>query len=760
MENIPLNHRMINPEAANQGEHVVRACCVHNCRSEMQLRHLNLSVEMTPKPSDVEKTDFVTATMSIFLAVSPTARLHTRCRSLNQMDRVGLKNPDSGLNVPLQQRRHNLARSQVNSSEYFSVAFEIDGQDASGHEFLLAAKGTSLAEALGPVCNRRGIELSNVQVMLEQYKTPLPILTTDTAWLGGKHITLREKDSPESRGNKLFSHPSRKTSRSCKGRTSFFSVSTEEGTVTSDTLSTEPKSKSSRQRWSGLFGNSKDSKMEMLVEKLNNYSKFGIPQVKRHHDEDIEESLYKLEDDWKEIVSKKRVVSDIECQQQAAIWELVQTEVAYIHTLKLVTDLFLACLISLQKVNLLLDIEKSRLFSNIEEISSCNFTLWSKYLLPMLACARENATLLDPNIMLEAFLKCEELFGPYVVYCSEQSECQKYCREKTASNELFTAYLAWCETQKDCHRLRLLEILVKPMQRLTKYSLLLKAILKHTTLLKQKENLELMIERIDSFVNNVNTTLKQKEDIESLRSIIARIESYDVVETKDEDLEKLIKPHNELDLQKPMPGCNPLHKRQLIAEADLKLKDHNNSKVEVHCIILTDILLLCKLTRGSHLKIIRPPYQVHRLLVEELARDTPTLAVVHLSEYSTPMAAFLLTSPDPKTIKNFAVSLRRAEGLYNTAKQASDDTWRVEPDSSGGCSSSIEMVEGCSPISNASRGLSVESEVRPVSHSSDEALPHALIYKIRKKYQRHHKQRWLYPFYKRKWRLTAQHQFT
>ena len=29
--------------------------------------------------------------------------------------------------------------------------------------------------------------------------------------------------------------------------------------------------------------------MEILVEKLNNYSKFGIPQSKRNHDEDIEE---------------------------------------------------------------------------------------------------------------------------------------------------------------------------------------------------------------------------------------------------------------------------------------------------------------------------------------------------------------------------------------------------------------------------------------------------------------------------------------
>lgn len=37
--------------------------------------------------------------------------------------------------------------------------------------------------------------------------------------------------------------------------------------------------------------------------------------------------------------------------------------------------------------------------------------------------------------------------------------------------------------------------------------------------------------------------------------------------------------HNNIDLGKPMPGCNPLHKRQLITEVDLKFKEHNNSKV-------------------------------------------------------------------------------------------------------------------------------------------------------------------------------------
>lgn len=34
---------------------------------------------------------------------------------------------------------------------------------------------------------------------------------------------------------------------------------------------------------------------------------------------------------------------------------------------------------------------------------------------------------------------------------------------------------------------------------------------------------------VDEFVNNVNTSLKQRQDKERLKGIIARIESYDIV---------------------------------------------------------------------------------------------------------------------------------------------------------------------------------------------------------------------------------------
>ena len=96
---------------------------------------------------------------------------------------------------------------------------------------------------------------------------------------------------------------------------------------------------------------------------------------------------------------------------------------------------------------------------------------------------------------LSSFSQFEEIFAPYSRYCSEQTNCQEYCRDEDRKNEVFKAYLAWCETQKDCNRLRLLDILVRPMQRLTKYSLLLKAILKKTDDGLTRNNLILMVRK-------------------------------------------------------------------------------------------------------------------------------------------------------------------------------------------------------------------------------------------------------------------------
>ncbi|KYN43980.1 Pleckstrin homology domain-containing family G member 5 [Trachymyrmex septentrionalis] len=89
-------------------------------------------------------------------------------------------------------RRHKFSRSQVSSNEYFSVSFEVSDDVLTSfdrEEFLPATRGTYLVDVLSPACERRGVDLSRVEV-LDSSSTPLSLLTTDASTLGGKHLRV------------------------------------------------------------------------------------------------------------------------------------------------------------------------------------------------------------------------------------------------------------------------------------------------------------------------------------------------------------------------------------------------------------------------------------------------------------------------------------------------------------------------------------------------------------------------------------------
>lgn len=601
-------------------------------------------------------------------------------------------------------RRQKLtSRSQLSSSEYFLVTFEVsaaDGphQDVPDEEYVVAAKGTTLQEALSGPCQKRGLSLGGVSVFLDGSKLDIATsLHSESSVLAGKQLRIRAKQDGKavkgvlSRAATSQQPTLRKTSSSVRNNRRFFSTSTEEPGVTGSPAAPEflgleglAKAKGSKQRWSIFSGNNKDTKIEALTDQLDTYTKHGIPGVTAP---EADERLYQVEENWRELVAGAEALPERLQQQQDAIWELLQTEVAFIRIMTVVKDLFLACLSSLHEARILTDVDKGRLFSNIVDIHAANAHFWEQYLAPLVAATRESRQPLNPYLLLDGFDKFDEIFKPYVQYCAEQAECQKYCREQMSEGELFTIYLVWCETQSPCNRLRLVDILVKPMLRLTKYSLLLKAILKKTDCEEQRRGLDFMIRKVDEFVVNVNSKCRERHEHDRLKAIIDRMDTYDVVESKDEDLEKMIKIHNDLDLTRPMPDCPPSQRRYLLYEGDLRLRDLNNSKVDVHCVLLTDMLLVCKTTtkktehRTARVRVLRPPYLVARLVVQELPRDPPTLAVVYLNEYKVATTAFLLSSPEAKLVKTWAEMIRKAQGLYAEAKLAAASSPSVPPPS-------------------------------------------------------------------------------
>ncbi|XP_030757570.1 pleckstrin homology domain-containing family G member 5 isoform X1 [Sitophilus oryzae] len=671
-------------------------------------------------------------------------------------------------------RKHMLSRSQKSSSECFSVNFEVGDESTWDNElFFPAQRGITLHDSLSKLCELRNIDLAACDARLQDKENNSEVFilfTQDTASLVGRHIRITAKEQSNKKYSGSFhSNHSRKQSGNYRPRTSsFFSSSTEDPNVISSTLSlheADQNKKQIKQRLTAFFGNNKDFKYEALIEQLDRYSRQGIPQNVDYPQGQCEsiDALYKLEDDWRDIIADYNDLNDRLQQQQTALWELIKTEVAYIKTLKVVTDLFLGCLRDLQSKNLFKEIDTEKLFSNVTEILGANVIFWRNTLFPLVRDMRKHRRPACLENMLEGFSKIHDIFQPYFKYCAEQSRCQHYCRENLDS-EVFTAYLTWCESQKDCNRLRLMDILVQPMQRLTKYGLLLKAILKNTEEDVERESLQAMIKMVDDFVNNVNSSLKHRQDKERLKGIIARIESYDIVESKDDDIERILKKEKsltQLDLTRPMLACPPERKRHLLLEGDLKLKDSGASKIEVHCFLLTDMLLICKPSTkkgGATMRVIRQPYLVDRLVIHELNRETPSLAVIYRNEFDMAVAAFILQSNDSRKIKGWKEGIAKAQVLYAQAKQLSSfgeesldadynldynlesdyHSLQLAPRSPMASSSrasrvsslahshsgSVEMNDQSSigSAKDQSRGVSIENENRTGSISSDEGL--------------------------------------
>ncbi|XP_055387911.1 pleckstrin homology domain-containing family G member 5 [Condylostylus longicornis] len=568
---------------------------------------------------------------------------------------------------------------KVSSSEYFSVHFN-KKNDCVEEELIQVKKGITLLEAIDSALKRRNLRASQINItdgyIYSGTEKGSPSYACsideniDTANLPGRILIVREKNDSYLKSSKAGGLQKAASFGSRTRPSRLLSSASTEETSSEPDPKTIP-AKQLKQRWSGLFG-VKNPQQNQLCELLSKFSKSGGPpkkyNIKLEHQTCETDALKYLKNShkcWREFIYYENL-PDNEIKIQSAIWELVTTEIDYINTLQTVTDLFLACLEAIQEENILADVDQNKLFSNIREICESNIKFWASYLFPMVANSIANGSPLQIDYFEQGFVTFGSVFSSYKVYCAEQSTCQFYCKDLNRTNTVFTTYLAWCESQKNCNRLRLADILVRPMQRLTKYSLLLIAIRKHIVIENDGEMLDSMIRSVENFVYSVNNHLSTRQENERLKGIMARIESYDVVETNNEQLEKLVKQYSQMfDLCAPMKGCSSQHCRHLFMEGDLKLKD-SASKSDVHCFLLTDILLICKTISKKNqgtLKVIRQPYFTDRLVIKY--KDN-SLHCIYLNEFQVPTSAFSLQCSEAK---NWHDGITKAKHIYTRLKQ-------------------------------------------------------------------------------------------
>ncbi|KAM9687131.1 pleckstrin homology domain-containing family G member 5 isoform 2-T2 [Trichechus inunguis] len=596
------------------------------------------------------------------------------------------------------------------SKECFTLKFDLNVDIET--EIVPAMKKKSLGEVLLPVFERKGIALGKVDIYLDQSNTPLS-LTFEAYRFGGHYLRVKAKPGDEGKveqgvkDSKSLSLPilrpagagaptleredpqSRRESldilapgRRRKNMSEFLGEVSIPGQEPPTSSSCSLPSGSSggpssaggdswknraASRFSGFFSSGPSTsafgreidKMEQLEGKLHAYSLFGLPRLPRRlrfdhdsweeeedEDEDEDDACLRLEDSWRELIDGHEKLTRRQCHQQEAVWELLHTEASYIKKLRVITN-----------------VEAERLFSNIPEIVRLHRGLWGSVMAPVLEKARRTRALLQPGDFFKGFKMFGSLFKPYIRYCMEEEGCMEYMRGLLRDNDLFRAYVTWAEKHQQCQRLKLSDMLAKPHQRLTKYPLLLKSVLRKTDEPRAKEAVVTMIGSVERFIHHVNACMRQRQERQRLAAVVSRIDAYEVVEGSNDEVDKLLKEFLHLDLTAPIPGASPEETRQLLLEGSLRMKEGKDSKVDVYCFLFTDLLLVTKaVKKAERTKVIRPPLLVDKIVCREL-RDLGSFLLIYLNEFHSAVGAYTFQASGQALCRSWV------DAIYNAQNQ-------------------------------------------------------------------------------------------
>ncbi|VDM93155.1 unnamed protein product, partial [Onchocerca ochengi] len=224
---------------------------------------------------------------------------------------------------------------------------------------------------------------------------------------------------------------------------------------------------------------------------------------------------FKLEPHWSNIVHNSDKLSTQAYDQQEAVWEFITTEHQYLQAneiflLKQMNE-FHQYFLKLQEAGYMRYIDSRRIFLNYSELYAHHSKFWENEVLQMLQISRKNGILLDLAVLKSGFERLDEWLPSYKIFLCSYDDCYNYIKNCQEENILFREFVTWAETQDVMKRQRLLDVLAYPMQRLTRYSLLLKAVLKYTVDDIKRDIIQGMITRTEEAARDVDETLKNND---------------------------------------------------------------------------------------------------------------------------------------------------------------------------------------------------------------------------------------------------------
>ncbi|XP_019727041.1 intersectin-2a isoform X1 [Hippocampus comes] len=210
-------------------------------------------------------------------------------------------------------------------------------------------------------------------------------------------------------------------------------------------------------------------------------------------------------------------MSPWERKRQGYIHEVIHTEETYVDDLELVLEVFYK---PMSESGRLTEEEMGIIFVNWRELIMCNTKL--------LKALRVRKKMGGDNMPVQLIgdLLASELthMQPYVRFCSCQLNAAALLQSKTNNQPEFKNFLKKIATNYRCKGMPLSSFLLKPMQRITRYPLLIKNILEHTPDHHADQSpLREALERAEELCSQVNEGVREKENSDRLEWIQSHV---------------------------------------------------------------------------------------------------------------------------------------------------------------------------------------------------------------------------------------------
>jgi len=284
-------------------------------------------------------------------------------------------------------------------------------------------------------------------------------------------------------------------------------------------------------------------------------------------------------------------IDELERMRQEVIYELIKTEQSYVRDLNVIVNEFL---VPMQNKRILNDNDIKMIFLNIEEILVCNITLLSG-----LESAQNN----NNYVETVGYLFKEHSFECYTYFCSSLTVSLKHLQSLREEKKALKNFLKDQMSNPECKQLDLSSFLLEPMQRITRYSLLLKQILHYTgTNHKDHDDVLQALRSIEERVEKINETTRDFENQDKINTI-----------------NKLVDFHNvKLDLYAP---SRFVQSRKFILEGPLA-KAKSGRKLYVY--LFNDLILFTQLksnsartmTKGAKYWVYRKPLFINEISLQ------------------------------------------------------------------------------------------------------------------------------------------------